>query len=219
MNTRQYLLLVLLMTVASFLGGAAAIFIFDGGSALAEADKVAFDTITTKQLLIEDDSGKVRIGLGVFNDAALIQLYDRSGKPCALLCSPEKGPALQLHDASGTARAELGIYEETPTLKLFDKHSIKPRISVGAAKGYPVVSLFDVDGTARAELGIYQDTPNLKLSDKSGQELAALVVEEDNAALILSDTADRTRVVLGSFKDKPVLNLLDDKGQPVFTAP
>ena len=70
---------------------------------------------------ILDDNGKVRVTPRVNESGPTLNLWDRSGEPCAGLAIDNDSPRILLWDDDGKQRAVLGLTKNEPLLQFSDK--------------------------------------------------------------------------------------------------
>ena len=80
------------------------------------------EKITTKELVIVDENGKLRAWLGVLKDEPRLELFDANGKWCAWLDAGKDGAGLGLMDENGKIRAMLDAGKDGAELTLLDEN-------------------------------------------------------------------------------------------------
>lgn len=76
-------------------------------------------------LVMFDENGKTRVGVGVIAGKPRLDLMDEGGLPCASLTMAKDGPALTLLEKNGEIAATLGVDRsaaEKPGLALYDRN-------------------------------------------------------------------------------------------------
>ncbi len=107
-------------------------------------DKVPKE-IVTESFHVVDTEGRARAGLYVDQDDNIaLGLFDKNGKPRAVLGVTQKGPQLALHDKNGKLCASLYVDQEAG-LGLFDKNG-KPRAILAVDQIGSALYLLDENG-------------------------------------------------------------------------
>lgn len=108
--------------VIAFIGGAAANLLTSTPTAMA-ADPPGFaKRIVTKQLVIVDDKGKMRIALTVKNKLPLLSLYDEKGRGRLGLALDADGvPGIVLFDRKRMPRLLVSVENDNPSIQFNSK--------------------------------------------------------------------------------------------------
>jgi hypothetical protein len=163
--------------------------------------------ITAREIRLTDDTGEVRMLLGV-------------SRP------PGAGPFIILLGPSGEIRMLLGVSELSPfpaepAIALFSG-STKSRISLSTTGGSPGLHMYDEAEQGRVLLtASNRGKSGLVLSDSSNKtRFDALIYESGAPILRAFDAAGRPRLMLGTGDDgNPVILMLNSSGNRVFRAP
>ncbi len=117
------------------------------GIAQAQEADTGPKVVRANQFILEDEKGRMRATLAVSKDTSALRLYDKSGKPRAVLgVLGDAGPALVLNDGNDKTRVQLIVLRDVPVLALMDGND-KSRIKLGVLKdGEPVLALHDETG-------------------------------------------------------------------------
>ena len=87
--------------------------------------------IRVNEFILEDENGKPRAKLHMFNGGPNLTLFDEKGQPRVLLSADEVGPRLNLLDVNGKFRTSLQAGKDGPSLILSDENG-KDRAVLGA---------------------------------------------------------------------------------------
>jgi len=111
MNQSQWIKLVAVVVVVSFIGGAVGASLFSGGSGASGG----------RDIRIVDKKGALRIFLGMENMAAVMKMYGEDGKMCRLLMNADAiGAALEVYGQDGGPRVGMGIFRDGSGLARHD---------------------------------------------------------------------------------------------------
>ena len=242
MDKSQFRLLVVLVVVSGFAGGALVSWLRPGQAALAEAETNK-KVVTAEEFRLVDDQGRARAALTMVGIAASsasqmglsqprLELRDADERIRVLLSLsaaknhpvlkfyPEKGgqASLQLslgdtdEDKGESGCAQLELKSSSGGVYLVADPVRGPRVLVGA--GHP--------SSATAGLELWQGQPRLKLVDKASRGLVHLSLSSQGTPHLAWLDPDSTGIfaALDMFPDgKPHLGLVDDTGQTVWSAP
>ena len=116
MNKKQFVVLLMFVTISSFLGGAMVQFIFGDANSMAKERAISFHVIKASHFLLVNKNGKI---------CASLSLEDPGGK--------NERPAFSLYGQDGRSRAVfyLGILD-SPQMIFYDKNG-KNRFHIGLA--------------------------------------------------------------------------------------
>ena len=116
MNKKQFVVLLMFVTISSFLGGAMVQFIFGVANSMAKERAISFHVIKASHFLLVNKNGKI---------CASLSLEDPGGK--------NERPAFSLYGQDGRSRAVfyLGILD-SPQMIFYDKNG-KNRFHIGLA--------------------------------------------------------------------------------------
>jgi hypothetical protein len=130
--------------------------------------RIALDSRSA--LVLYDEKGTLRAGLGIDKDGPALVLHDEKGAPHATLSAFGDGTVLELTDEKGTPRAGLAATSEETALLLYDEKGTQ-RAKLATKKDSPVLALLDDKGALRAILAATKDGPALALLDKGGKPI------------------------------------------------
>tara|TARA_Y100000588_G_scaffold392114_2_gene502892 strand:- start:139 stop:867 length:729 start_codon:yes stop_codon:yes gene_type:complete len=230
-------LMVGILLLSSFLGGAFANFLL-GEKAVAQGSQ----SITTSQINLVDDAGRVRGELSAQDDrgAPSLIFYDQNGQMRTMYGIEQTGsPLLRLQDAQGEDRLEARLINDDALLIVGDdqeRHAVLA--SVGGVpvlnfahgrrgraqfqlndRGSPSLMFFGQEGQRSAEITVDDaDTPLLTLY-QSGRPLITLGIVQDTAVLNMAGP-EQSRLVLGVAGDgNSTVTFIDESGQVVGQLP
>ena len=236
--TRERVLMTCGMLVASFLGGAAATFLFQG-----EVGAQGPQVVTTTQVNLVDDEGRLRGILSARDERGLasIAFYDADGQLRGLVGTREDGtPELRFLGAGGESRLSAIVQGEDTLVVVGDEGN--RNMALGYSGGTPVLSMAHAarsrlqmqlgpDGAPNVDLlssgrqrGVSlavdaTDAPFVTLHDASGHQRIAMGVAQDSAVINVADS-QRPRLVVGVAADgRPSVTVLDEGGQAVAIFP
>ena len=241
MDKSQFRLLVVLMVVSGFAGGALVSWLGPGQAALAQAETNK-RVVTAEEFRLVDDQGRARAALTMVGIAASsasqmdlsqprLELRDADERIRVLLSLsaannpvlkfyPEKGGQASLQLSLGDIDVEKGesgysmleLKGSASGVYLVADPVRGPRVLVGA--GHP--------SSATAGLELWQGQPRLKLVDKASRGLVHLSLSSQGTPHLAWLDPDSTGILaaLDIFPDgNPHLGLVDDTGQTVWSAP
>jgi hypothetical protein len=112
------------------------------------------DVVRVKQLVVDDEMGKVRADLSIIEDGPMLRLRDPNQGVRAIL---GVGRVVSVSYGDGEGRAAPDFQEDGPTLALADANG-KMRVILRIAKDGPVLDLQDESERPRASLGTNRGT-------------------------------------------------------------
>ena len=202
MNRKQYALMVSLVVIAGFIGGALSARIFKAPWALAETPPGPSKMISAEKIQIVDKKGKVCAVL----DQQRLVFFDKDAAIRFSLNMDIYGDAhMSLRDKNGTIRLMFGLdLGGKPYVGLSDEDGEADiRLEVGERGSFFYLS--GNDSHSGAALGSDAQGTHLSLSDKDGRSRLWLTVDSKGAAsLNLFDQDGKLRAVLGSAVLKDV---------------
>ena len=243
MDKSQFRLLVVLVVVSGFVGGALVSCLRPGQAPLAQAETNR-KVVTAQEFRLVDDQGRTRATLMLTASHAGIASQMGLSQPC-----------LMLRDADERVRVRLDINAVgSPQLTLYPEKGgqAKMRLSVEGKgeSGYSMLELKGSTGTVRlvahpthgpsvlvralhpssgaAGIDFWQGQPRLKLMDKDYRGLVHLSLSPQGTPHLawreyvstLDPDSTGTLAALDMFPDgNPHLGLVDDSGQTVWSAP
>jgi len=145
---------LLMAVMAGFLGGALSGPFFQAIPAFA-SDLTRGRVLSVEKLLITDNNGTARVGLGVTDDGRVtMAISDQKGQVrIGFGILADGNPSLDFYDANNKARMVVGLKDQAPYLVFNDKdetHRILLRETPG---GSPHLDFNDSTGKPRAMLG------------------------------------------------------------------
>ena len=204
------------------------------------------EVVRAQRFELVDTAGEVYARLGFEKGQVQFNLYDKQGQDRASFVLFADGmPGLVLFDDKGEQRLSLSASSDASTLEMMDAAGRKLlNLSVGPGKssglgvfdeqqklrailtlgpnGTSLVGVGDAAGNCRASLEAEADTGAMVLRDSAGKSRAALaVVPDGGVGLNLRDTSEKLRAHVSVGKDgKPRLLLLDaDEKERVVLGP
>jgi hypothetical protein len=166
-------------------------------------------------LVLSDETGKLRAGLGVYKDGPALHLTDdETDKLRAWLAVGKDGSGLHWTDETDKLRAALSAVKGRATRRdLYYEENGITRAALSEDKDGWMLSLYDEKGNLRAVLLVGKDEPRLGLYDEKGNLRTALNVDKDGPRLVLSYEKGKPRAALSVVKDGRMLDLYDENGE------
>ncbi len=97
MTTKQFSVMLVLVVIAGFLGGAVADLLLHGNPAAAELTGERPKVVKAQSFVLADEAGNTQAVLGLENGAPVLCLYDADGKRSAMLGLIKGSPSLYLY--------------------------------------------------------------------------------------------------------------------------
>ncbi len=120
------------------------------------------NVLRTRRLVIEDESGTMRLGLGVTSGGSGLLMFDETGKRRLSLLLVNGTPQMMMCDKGGTSRALLSADSAGPGLILCDEAGEARGAFVLPKSTGPGLALRDQKGGMRVYLGLDpKDQPTL----------------------------------------------------------
>ena len=237
--TRERVLLMCGMLMASFLGGAAATVLSS-----TEAEAQGPQVVTATQINLVDDAGRLRGILSGRDQRGLVSIafYDVDGQIRGLVGAGENGNMeLRFLGAGGENRLSARVQGENALLVVGDEGGRNTTLAY--AGGTPVVSLahgaqsrlqmqLGPEGAPSVDLltsgrqrGVSlavdaTDAPFITLHGAAGRQRIAMAVVQDSAVINVADSSQRPRLVVGVSADgRPSVTVLDAGGQATAVFP
>lgn len=196
-------LMVGLVLVSSFLGGAMASLLFDG-----RLDAQGPQAITASQVSLVDPDGVIRAILTGRDEAGMASLtfFDAEAQPRAMFgVQPSGGPAFRLLNGGGEDRLSARVSGDDALLIVGDDR--RTHGVFGSSSGLPVLSFADGQrGRAQLQLGP-AGAPSLIFSGRDGQRAASVTVDDTDTPVVTLYERGRPRVTLGIVQEAAVLNM------------
>lgn len=214
MNTKQYVLMLVLAMIAGLVGGVVSSWLFIGVPVFAQKIPRPAKTVRAEKFVVVNKDGQPRIWLGplgllipntkdgqpgaafgVTPDGAVgLEFYGGKGEKSRikLALSPDGAPSVILSDKGGNRRAvlSLGVNEE-PGLSFLDKD------------GNPSVMLFAINGASQLSLQHKKGIPGILMSS----------LPRGEAVLSISGSREKGRIDVNILADgTPSLQLYDKDG-------
>lgn len=173
--------------------------------------------LRTRNLFIEDERGRVRMGLTTAEAGSGLVLFSEDGKLQAMLAATKDGPALQLYDLESKVRTELAMGNKGPILSLWDENG-KHRVELGLAEEGPALLLSDENNVIRAGLQAVSKGTRLAMYDNMGRARSAMTVTEGGwPSIALMNEKGNFGFTMGMTKDASGMGVFDEDGTPRAT--
>ncbi|MCK4850670.1 MAG: hypothetical protein KAT11_04920 [Phycisphaerae bacterium] len=160
MNRKQYIVALLVLILAGFIGGAATTWLFTPRVVFAATPEQGDPQVLRAQgFELVDSQGKVRAMLN--------------------LCDNDKGANLTFIDQVGEVRALLGINKDMPGFSFFDRTG-QMRVALGVLDNKAVLGFSDLKGTQRVGIGAVEQGASLEFSGPQNSQARIVVKIENN---------------------------------------
>jgi hypothetical protein len=165
-------------------------------------------------LCLLDETGKVRLALGAYENHEVIGVYDKRGICRTCLSALEDRVVLSLCDETSKTRAFLAASNRSAEFSLRDETG-KSSLLLAVDKDSQVISLgLGTGKSVRLENGQDNNQPCILLRGPGHERAsyASLCVFRDGGDLSLSGVAEKPRVSLGVVYNIPHVQLSDNGG-------
>lgn len=116
-------------------------------------------------LVLRDENGKMRLGLGSAIDFQGLVLYDKNEQSRVMVSQSNDGSSLSIKN--GRTQAMLTVFEDGPKLLLYGENN-KLRAGLGLTKDAPGLIMYDKNKTNRIILAPTEIGPGLTIFNKDG---------------------------------------------------
>jgi hypothetical protein len=150
MNKKQFLIVIISVSISSFLGGAFIQFIFHAPAALAK-ESVRSSTgtvIKAHKILLTNPKGQVRASLslenpGLIDERPALTFFDKDGKSRAsLYLGNHDSPEMVFYDKNGTNRFNFGLAPAGNAGLNINSGESKKMIDLNTSTGIPEISVW-----------------------------------------------------------------------------
>jgi len=101
--------------------------------------------LRARNFVLEDEKGRVRATLGMFEGGAMLRLHTENGDTGVALYLNDERAGITLNDKNGKHRAVLAVTQNMPILSLSDERE-EPRASLAVLKDGPILTMRDAKG-------------------------------------------------------------------------
>jgi hypothetical protein len=194
-RTNTALLIILCLAVAVMISGAA----------VEEKKTELAKEIRAQKILLEDENGKVRIGLTTTGDEPRLKLLDKNGNVRVKLYVQgefDLEAGLKICDERGTVRSEIKLNANSPSMSLND-YSGQSLISFTNTSGMSLFALRS-GGDSGPLIRLYADKSELEMSlvDEKKQPRIQSRLRDNGAGIYIGDKDGMNRAAIGCAQTK-----------------
>jgi hypothetical protein len=145
MNRKQFLLVIIIVSISSFLGGAFVQFIFHPPEVIAKESVKSATVLKANKFLLTNQKDQIRASLsldsfGEKDERPALILFDKDGKPRAtLFLGNNDSPEMALYDKSGTNRFNFGLTPAGNAGMTVNNGNFEKLLDVNTSSGIPVI--------------------------------------------------------------------------------
>jgi hypothetical protein len=147
LNKRQFAVLLMLVIISSFLGGAIFQIIFGHSNLAAKERAVSLQVIKASQFLLVNKDGRIRASLSLENfggegERPALSLYDGNGKSRAdFYLGTNDSPQLIFYDKNGRNRFHLGLAAAGNAGMNINNGKSEKLLELDTSSGIPVMTV------------------------------------------------------------------------------
>ena len=145
MNKKQFLVVIIFISISSFLGGAFVQFIFHPPEVIAKESVKSATVLKANKFLLTNPKGQIRASLsldsfGGSDERPALILFDKDGKPRAtLFLGNNDSPEMALYDKNGTNRFNFGLSPAGNAGMTVNNGNFEKLLDVNTSSGIPVI--------------------------------------------------------------------------------
>ena len=145
MNRKQFLIVIILVLISSFLGGAFVQFIFHPPEVIAKESVKSATVLKANKFLLTNPKGQIRgsfslDSFGGSDERPALILFDKDGKPRAtFFLGNNDSPEMALYDKSGTNRFNFGLTPAGNAGMTVNSGNFEKLLDVNTSSGIPVI--------------------------------------------------------------------------------
>ena len=145
MNKRQFLLVMICVSISSFLGGTLVQFVFPPSEVVAKESAKSSSVVKAGRILLINPKGQIRASLSLDNpggkdERPALTFFDRDGKSRAVFfLGNSDSPEMALYDKSGTNRFNFGLAPAGNAGMTVNNGNLEKLLDVNTASGIPVI--------------------------------------------------------------------------------
>ena len=200
MDRKRYVVLAVLVIISGFIGGSFSSFLFQ-----AHAEANLGDRIITKEIVIEDEYGKVRAILSALQGQTGLAFFDNNGTSRAILGLHNEKPVLEM-DGINQEKMNLGIDKKGPMLQF--SQGVKQGLTLGMTEyGRGQIDIFEKNKRALS-LGVNnQGVPLIDMfdGDVSSLKLAGKAKGNNLKGISVMKNDGSDGVKIGIISDVPIV--------------
>ena len=147
MNRKQFLLVIIFVSISSLLGGALVHFIFHPPEVIAKETARPASVVKAGKILLTNSKGQIRASLsldsfGGKDERPAFILYDKEGKPRAtLFLGNSDSPEMALYDKNGTNRFNFGLAPAGNAGMSVSNGNLEKLLDLNTSSGIPVITV------------------------------------------------------------------------------
>ena len=207
MGGKKFIVLVLIVMVSGFIGGAFSDHIFNRG---AQANNKSSKAITARAFNLVDKDGKPRASLGFSEEGYPTILFtNTSGKVVAYFgVGAESKPMIGFKDKEGKTRLIMSLDDDDGTSAIFFCDDFKkPKMGLAVGRnGQPGIILYDKENVPRLALSVQDKSPRIAFME-GNKNLDMIISTEENGNNGMIIQNQHGKVALGIVNQNPTLML------------
>jgi hypothetical protein len=147
MNKKQFMLVIIFVSISSFLGGAVVQYIFHPPEVIAKEGARASTVMKASKILLTNLKGQIRASLSLDNlggkdEYPALTFFDKDGKSRATFyLGNNDSPELVLYDKNGTNRFNFGLAPAGNAGMTVNNGNFEKLLDVNTASGIPVITV------------------------------------------------------------------------------
>ena len=207
MGGKKFIVLILIVMVSGFMGGAFSDHIFNKG---AQANNKSSNAVNARAFNLVDKNGKPRASLGFSEEGYPTLLFSNtSGKVVAYFgVGAESKPMIGFDDKQGKTRLTMALDNDdgTPAIFFYDGFK-KPKMGIAVGRnGEPGIILYDKESIPRMAVAVQDKSPRIAFMEgKKNLDLLISTEENGNSGMIIQNK--HGKVALGLINQNPALML------------
>ncbi len=147
MNRKQFLIVIIAVSISSVLGGALFQVIFHPPEVIAKESAKSLTVIKANKFLLTTPKGQIRASLsldsfGGTDERPALTFFDRDGKPRAIIyLGNSDSPEMVLYDKNGTNRFNFGLTPAGNAGMTVNNGNFEKLLDVNTSSGIPVITV------------------------------------------------------------------------------
>ena len=147
MNKKQFLVVIIFVSISSFLGGALVQFISRPPEVIAKESARPSTVMKANKFLLTNPKGQIRASLsldsfGGTDERPGLTFFDKEGKPRAIIyLGNSDSPEMVLYDKNGTNRFNFGLAPSGNAGMTVNNGNFEKLLDVNTSSGIPVITV------------------------------------------------------------------------------
>ncbi len=147
MDYKKYLILIVFVSISSFLGGMFAQFIFHPPDVIAKESVRPSTVLKAGKFLLTNQKGQIRASLSLENfggkdERPALTFFDRDGKPrVSLYLGNGDSPEMGFYDRNGASRFNFGLAPAGNAGMTVNDGNYEKLLDVNTSSGIPVITV------------------------------------------------------------------------------